>query len=263
MSETNKSAGAGIKFLLLSGLGIFVFFINISLPTGPEGAMRSTIFVDHIVNLVRFHAAPAARIYALILMFCGAIIPFVKKTWNKDKLSIFFTFSKCFGAIVGTIIFFNLGREFIDGAWVVNPALHWLWRPDHGPFLYNALAIPVGAVFLAFLTSFGLMEFIGVFLTPVMRPVFKTPGRSAVDAATSFVASYAIAFLVTSEQYVKGKYTFREAAINATGFATVSITFLIVVRNTLGLQEHWTPFFFTVLFVTFATAAITAYLQNA
>jgi nucleoside recognition membrane protein YjiH len=153
------------------------------------------------------------------------------------------------------MLFFNLGA-----------GLAWLWRPDFGPFLYNALAIPVGlvipigAVFLAFLTNFGLMEFIGVFLTPVMRPVFKTPGRSAVDAATSFVASYSIAFLVTNEQYIKGKYSFREAAINATGFATVSITFLVVVGRTLNLMELWTPFFFTVFFVTFAVAAITAHI---
>jgi len=45
---------------------------------------------------------------------------------------------------------------------------------------------------------------------------------------------------------------FREAAINATGFATVSITFLVVVGRTLHLMEYWTPFFFTVFFVTFA-----------
>ena len=174
MSE-KTTAGAGVKFLLLSALGIFVFFINISLPTGPEGAMRSTIFVDHIVNIVRFHATPVARVYALLLMFCGAIIPFVKKTWNKDKLSVFFTISKCFGAIVGTIIFFNLGRG--------NEALNWLWRPDHGPFLYNALAIPVGivipvgAVFLAFLTSFGLMEFIGGFPYACYAPYFQNSGK--------------------------------------------------------------------------------------
>ncbi|MCL1993643.1 MAG: YjiH family protein [Spirochaetes bacterium] len=252
---TEKSgAGFPLKFIFGSALGVFFFFVPVSFPWLNGGV--STIPVDHIVTFIRGNALGAARIYALFLMYAGAILPFKRKTWNADRLSVFFTVSKCIGAIVGTVIFFDMGRE--------AASLAWLWRPDFGPFLFNILAIPVGlvipigAVFLAFLTTFGLMEFIAVFLTPIMRPVFKTPGRSAIDAATSFVASYSIAFLVTNEQYVRGKYSFREAAINATGFATVSITFLVVVANTLQLMEHWGAFFGSVVFTTFAAAAVTA-----
>lgn len=95
---------------------------------------------------------------------------------------------------------------------------------DIGPFLFNKLAIPVGLVipigsaFLAFLASYGLMEFIGVLVDCFMRPVFRTPGRSAVDAVASFVGSYSIALIITNGVYRENRYTAREAAIIATGF---------------------------------------------
>ena len=73
--------------------------------------------------------------------------------------------------------------------------------------------VPIGSVFLAFLTGFGLMEFIGVFMEPVMRPFFKTPGRSAVDAVASFVGSYSLALLITNRVYMEDTYTKKEAAI--------------------------------------------------
>lgn len=71
------------------------------------------------------------------------------------------------------------------------------------------------------------MEFIGVFMEPVMRPFFKTPGRSAVDAVASFVGSYSLALLITNRVYMEDTYTKKEAAIIATGFSTVSATFIL------------------------------------
>lgn len=53
--------------------------------------------------------------------------------------------------------------------------------------------VPIGAVFLALLINYGLMEFVGVFMRPVMRPLWQTPGRSAIDAVASFVGSYSVA----------------------------------------------------------------------
>lgn len=55
-----------------------------------------------------------------------------------------------------------------------------------------------------------------------------------------------------------GRYTAREAAIIATGFSTVSMTFLLVVARTLGLMDLWTTYFFVSMFVTFIVTALTA-----
>lgn len=141
-----------------------------------------------------------------------------------------------------------------------------VFEEDMVPFLYNKLVIPVGlivpigSVFLAFLVGYGLMEFIGVFMKPVMRPVFKTPGRSAVDAVASFVGSYSIALLITNRVFKEGKYTIKEACIIATGFSTVSATFMVIVAKTLGLMNIWNLYFWITFIVTFVVTAITVRL---
>ena len=243
----NNRKGNPIKFLAYSLFGVFMFFCPITI------GGRSTIPVDHIIVYISANWLELAKIYILIVMYCGAVIPFIRKAWNKNAMTVFFSAAKVCGAVVGTILYFNLLTD-----------LGWLWRPDFGPFLFNRLAmpvglvIPIGSIFLAFLANFGLMEFTGVLMTPVMRPVFRTPGRSAIDAVASFVGSYSIALIITNNMYRKGKYTTREAAIIATGFSTVSATFLLVVARTLNLMDHWTLFFWVSLFVTFLVTAITA-----
>jgi nucleoside recognition membrane protein YjiH len=90
-----------------------------------------------------------------------------------------------------------------------------------------------------------------------MRPLFKTPGRSAIDAVASFVGSYSIGLLVTNRIFNEGKYTIREAAIVATGFSTVSVTFMVVIANTLNLMHIWNLYFWISFIVTFIVTAIT------
>ncbi|MBD4679172.1 YjiH family protein, partial [Xanthomonas citri pv. citri] len=90
-----------------------------------------------------------------------------------------------------------------------------------GPFLMDKLVVPVGlivpigGVFLALVIGYGLMEFVGVYLRPAMRPIWRVPGRAAVDAVASFVGSYALGLLLTNRMYTGGRYTAREAAIIA------------------------------------------------
>jgi nucleoside recognition membrane protein YjiH len=56
--------------------------------------------------------------------------------------------------------------------------------PDTGLFLFEKLVIPVGllvplgSIFLALLVGYGLLEFVGVWMRPVMRIIWKTPTRT-------------------------------------------------------------------------------------
>jgi nucleoside recognition membrane protein YjiH len=93
-----------------------------------------------------------------------------------------------------------------------------------------------------------------------MNPVWKTPGRSAIDAVASFVGSYSIGLLITNKVYKEGKYSAKEASIIATGFSTVSATFMIIVAKTLGLMDRWNFYFWSTLFITFLVTAITVRL---
>lgn len=245
--KTENRTMSLLKFLIFSFIGIFMFFVSITINKS------TTIPLDHIVTYIRNNLPALASFYALIVLFLGAVMPFYRKTWNKDKLTLTFSILKVLGFIVGLLIYFKVGPK-------------WLFEADMGPFLYNKLVIPVGiivpigSVFLAFLVGYGLLEFVGVIMRPIMRPIWKTPGRSAVDAVASFVGSYSIALLITNKVFKEGKYTIKEAAIIATGFSTVSTTFMIIVAKTLGLMEHWNKFFWITLVVTFIVTAITARL---
>lgn len=232
------------KFAVFSLIGIFMFFVPITV----NGS--SSIPLDHLVTWIRSLVPSLVPVYALIVIFLGALYPFVTKSWNKDKVTTVFSLFKLLGVIVAVMIYFHIG-----------PA--WMLAENMGPFLFEKLVIPVGllvpigSVFLAMLVGYGLLEFVGVLMQPVMRPLWKTPGRSAIDAVASFVGSYSLGLLITNRLYKEGKYTVKEAAIIATGFSTVSATFMVVVAKTLGLMEIWNLFFWTSLVVTFLVTAIT------
>ncbi|MDV2682826.1 YjiH family protein [Alkalihalophilus lindianensis] len=233
-----------LKFFLFSAIGIFVFFIPITI------GERSTIPLDHIVQWLTATFPTVIPYYAGLVILLGALYPFITKSWKSDFTTMVFSLFKVLGLLVTVMILFNLG-----------PA--WLMAPSMGPFLFEKLVIsvgllvPIGAVFLALLVGYGLLEFIGVLMQPIMRPIWKTPGRSAIDAVASFVGSYSIGLLITNRVFKAGSYTVKEATIIATGFSTVSVTFMIVVANTLGIMDIWNLYFWTTLFVTFVVTAIT------
>ncbi len=250
------STKAKLKITLASLFGFFTFFITFSIKEGGP----STILVDHLANLLKnflgfFGTATVAWI-CIVAMIAGAIQPFVKKVWNRSPTDFVFTVFKIVGIPVGFMYVLNQYYNI-----QIGPEA--LYAKGMIPFLFEKLAmsltfiIPIGSAFIIFLTDYGLMEFTGVFARPFMRPVYKTPGRSAIDAVASFVGSYSIALLITGKQYQLGYYSKREAAIIATGFSTVSATFCVIVAKTLGLMPHWNLFFWSALVVTFVVTAIT------
>lgn len=233
-----------MKFVMYSFIGAFTFFMPITI----NGS--STIPLDHMVTFVQENFAAAVPYYILVVIIFGAVHPFVNNTWKKDAVYTGLSVFKIIGMIVAFMLVFDFGPK-------------WLFDPDLGPFLFNSLVtsvgilVPLGAVFLALLVGYGFLEFIGVLVQPIMKPIWKTPGRSAIDAVASFVGSYSIGLLITNKVFKEGKYTIKEATIIATGFSTVSATFMIVVAKTLGIMDIWNIYFWVTLVVTFLVTAIT------
>ena len=231
------------KFFAFSLFGIFMFFISIPL----NG--KKTIPLDHLTTFIRTQFSSIIVYYILIVVVAGAIYPFYKKTWNRSVVEMVISSLKILGAMASIFVVFNIGPS-------------WLLAADMGPYWYNSLLtpigvlVPIGAIFLAMLVGYGLLEFIGILVQPIMRPIWKTPGRSAIDAVASFVGSYSIGLLITNRIYKEGKYTTKEAVIIATGFSTVSVTFMIVVAKTLGLMDIWNLYFWVTFLVTFLVTAI-------
>lgn len=243
--ERGSRKGALARLVIYSLFGIFVFFVPVTI------AGKSTIPLDHAATALATYARPFAIAFVCALILYGAIAPFVQGNWRSNTTQAVFSLLRVLGVV--------LAAMYLTG---IGPAA--LFAPDMLPFLFDKLVlsvgliVPIGALALGFLVGYGLLEFTGVLVQPVMRPVWRTPGWSAIDAVASFVGSYSIALLITDRVFRQGKYTVREAAIIATGFSTVSATFMVIVAKTLGLMGSWNLYFWTTLVVTFIVSAITA-----
>src|SRR5699024_9481882 len=123
------------RFFLYSGIGIFMFFVPITI--GED----TTIPLDHVVNWVRDLLGGAAPYVALALIAGGAIYPFATGRWRKSPTRAVFALLNVLGLLAALMLIFDFGPEF-------------LFDPDLGPFLYNSLVIqvglivPIGAIFL-------------------------------------------------------------------------------------------------------------------
>ena len=233
-----------LQFVLFSLIGVGMFFAQITIGD------RHGLPIDILTNAIIDGLGPLANYLALALVVLGAVWPFLKKTWNRSITDLIFTAFKLFGLAAAVMVCFNFGPEVILNA-------------DNGPYLFNSLVKPtalmivIGAPLLCLLVNYGFVDFIGVFVRPLTRVFWKTPGRSAVDAVSSFVGSTSMGLLFTNQMYVNNKYNAKESCIIATGFTTVAISFMVIVASTLGLSDHWTLYFFVTLLITFLCTAVT------
>ncbi len=245
-STVNAASGRALARLLgYSLIGLVLFFVPF------EIAGRSTILLDHTASALVLHARPLVIGIALLFMLYGALEPWISGSWRKDLTHTVFSALKVLGLLIGVAYLCKVG-----------PAA--LYQPGMLPFLFDklvlslALIVPLGALALVFLIGFGLLETVGVLMQPVMRPIWRTPGKSAIDAVASFVGSYSVGLLITDRMYQQGHYSLREAAIIATGFSTVSAPFMVIIAKTLGLMESWNLYFWSAMLVTFSVTAVSA-----
>lgn len=235
------------RLFVYSAVGIVAFFVPFTL------GGTNTILLDHIVRWITVALGDGTRFLALAAVTAGALYQFATGRWKEDTTRTVFAVLSVLAVIICAMLVIGWGPAF-------------LFNPQIGPFVLEKLVIPigllipVGAVFLGLLVGFGLMEFIGVLVQPIMRPVFRTPGKSAVDAVASFLGSYSLGLLITDRMYRTGRYTGREAAIVASGFSTVSATFMVIVARTLDLMDHWTTYFVATFVITFAVTAISVWI---
>ena len=179
---------------LYSAIGSFAFFVPFTV------GEKNTILLDHIVSWLQAALGPALPYITLVMITAGAVYQFATGKWREDKARAVFAFLSALAVVLCAMLVFNFGPAF-------------LFDERLGPFILNKLVIPVGllipvgAVFLGLLVGFGLMEFIGVMVQRFMRPVYRTPGKSAVDAVASFLGSYSLGLLITNRVYRTGGYT--------------------------------------------------------
>ncbi|GAB3056624.1 YjiH family protein [Salinicoccus sesuvii] len=215
------------------------------------------IFADYILgNYDTLIPAILAVIMAvfLIVTIYGTLINRNAFTSSQKLKDIFvldwlwFTL-RVFGTVFAGMVVLGLGPEAITSDATGGTMMYSLV-----PILATWLLL--AAFLMPLLMNFGLMEFIGTFLEPVIRPLYKVPGRSSIDALASWMGSSPVGVMITTQQYEKGFYTKREAMNIATNFSVLSIPFSLVIASFIGIEEYFLQFYMTMAIACILTALV-------
>ena len=245
-----------IKFLFYSILGIIAFLAPVTI--GGE----SSILMGHIKSIVIDGYSESIKyliVFVSLITITGTVIGKIKKQFKNPVLQELFICGPINGAVrIGGSIFFLMVHFGVGPKAVLDPNTGGMMAGDLLPSLMVTFC--VGVILMPLLTSFGLVEFVGVLIAPFMRKVFKVPGYAAVDAIASFLGDGTIGIVVTDQQYQKGYYTQREAVIIATSFSIVGISFAAVVADFLKFSSIFIIFYSTIAISTVVAGVIIARL---
>ena len=244
-----------LKFIIPSLIGVLLSMIplkhegDVTIPIAIFSGMLVDFLGEYLVYIITGTLTISAVLSLVTTLFKPRFI-----TNNKFLNSLFNTTplwltARILGGIFGVLAVFQVGPEMIISADTGSFVLYDLLTVLFSIFLFAGLFLPL-------LLNFGLLEFFGSLLTKVMRPVFKLPGRSSIDCITSWLGDGTLGIMLTNKQYEDGFYTEREAATISTTFSAVSITFSLVVINTVGLGNMFVPFYLTVTFAGIVAAVI-------
>ncbi|NLY20042.1 MAG: YjiH family protein [Tissierellia bacterium] len=254
-NDKNYKLSDYLKFILPSLFGIILLMFPINY--GGKTTIFVAVFADFMTTTF------ADIIPTIVLSFIGitAIISLLHKFFrfvaidNSDYFKSIFDVSlpwvivRLIGFSIAFMTYFKIGPEWIQSDNTGGLILYDLIGSLFTMFFIAGFLLPL-------LTDFGLLEFMGALLTPIMRPFFNLPGRSSIDCVASWVGDGTIGVALTNQQYIQGYYTLKEAAIISTTFSAVSITFCLVVLNQVGLTDYFGPYYLTIVLTGIAAAII-------
>ena len=274
------SIGTWLKFILFSAFGVFAFFINIPIPEyqitiGPWEwgvvAASSNVLCSHLTNFIKaafytgnFNFMPfvvwAIGLFAVI----DVIFLRPKKAW-KDKITAAFSIFKIVGFVMLCIniidIYFHVHPGFMN--WMFDKVDSLNDNSIANFVMANILvticiSIPAASLFLPFLVDYGLVDFIGVFVRLIMRPLFKLPGRAAIIMVTAFLGNFSAGHIAVNNYYQTGRFTERESVCIDTSLSTVSVGFLMALATITGVSQagYWNTYFWLAFLITLLVALI-------
>lgn len=241
-----------VRFLLPSALGLAFFAFPVSI----QG--RVTVPFDLAVRWLLRQMPTEVAVYCLILTVFGAVAtvfvrcrPTIPKLLEGFRTSTPLILLRIAGVALAILYFLRIGPEVLFQKGVADL----IWDKLA---LSVAVIVPLGATLLVLLVRYGLLEFIGTVMRPVMRPLFRLPGRSALDSLTSWVGSYSVGLYLTRKLMEDGYYNRRETYTIVTCFSTVSIGFVALVAQTLSILHLFPLIFFTYFFAVYLLTFILA-----
>lgn len=248
-----------LKFIIMSLIGIMLFLIPI--PVTEDGKKQTTLTVAFLAHWLKDLLGGSMPYILLIVITLSGILTLLCSTILRNRINPQGLMNTVFNVTPIWLIVRLLAVVF---AWMTF--LHFgtkiVCSDDTGNLIFSDLLPTLlsvfffAALFLPLLLEFGLLEMLGPIFRPVMRPLFTLPGRSTVDNLASFIGDGTVGVIITSRQYEQGFYSRREATVIATTFSVVSLTFAIVVAETVGMQNHFFYFYLTVIVSCLVAAVI-------
>lgn len=247
-----------LKFLIPSFFGLLLFVIP--LPYGQfiplEGISSVNIGIGLFAEIFKILLHDCINELALVVITASALFTilgyFLKiksSFWSSlIRVSPLWAICRILGAIFIIMTITGSGFELITS-------------PDTGETMLGILPSLLAIFFvsgflLPLVVDFGLMDMLGILISRSMTKLFRVPGRSAIDAISSWLGDGTLGIMITDMQLKKGYYTKREASIIAVCFSLVSLPFSTVIADQLGLMDMFVPFYLTVTLSSFACALI-------
>lgn len=241
-----RTAGRIFKFIVASILSILFFFLPIN------GSTPLLLIVSVVKGLLGSQV-----MYYMFLVTSGLL--FI--TWVLSKVTNIQALKRYHAVdgwlkgilyliafVVTLMVLLGVGPE-----WFMNWDIAMLAVDVAAPclitFFFASIAVTV-------VLDSGAVEFVGTLIEPVMRPVFKLPGRAAVDCLASFVSASAVAVLFTGEAYNRKVYTNREAHVVFTCWSVVSLAFFAIMCSCAGIDHLYTP----VVIATFIVCLLLSFI---
>ena len=257
-----EKKGKLLGFILPSVIGIILFMI----PVKFDGSW--TVCVKILADWIGAGLGNVLPMLCLIIITISAVMSLIglakpKFIMNSEILkenfatSVIWVIIRVLGAIFVWLVYLGVDAGEEDTGFI-----HLITESGTGGFVLGDLVTVLVIIFaiagllLPLLLDFGLLEYVGALLMKVMRPLFKIPGRAAVDCVTSWVGDGTLGVMLTCNQYEHGYYSAREAAIIATTFSAVSITFSIVVLSQVDMMEYFGVYYLLICAVGVVCAII-------
>lgn len=254
-TPTRARRGAALaRFLIPSLLGLAMFVVPV-----PDGDGAVSIPVALFAGWLGEALAPVLPWLGLAIIAVSALgslaVAVLRPSLDERPLAAalfrvgpLWTALRLLGLLVAIMVVCQIGPEQV-------------WGENTGAVLLDLVTLMVTVFLVAgllmpLLLEFGLLEFTGTLMTKVMRPLFTVPGRSSVSSLAAWLGDGSIGVLMTGQQYQKGYFTRREAAVLGTTFNVVSVTFTIVIVGMLDLMHMFGPFYVTTVVAGLVAALI-------
>ena len=242
-----KNYGSAVaKLFLFSAFGVVFFFIPLIDGQAPliwcidmvtDGLGSAGLALTMLLNILLLAVTPFAK-----------KVPFLDQYLGKDGRVSKFLY--VLGAVFSILIFFHIGPE-------------WLLSDDTGGMALGLardvlFTVLIAGMFVTCIANFGMLQFVGILIEPLMRPLYRLPGYAAMDAATSVACSAAVDVFMANKIYLNKLYTKRDVSIIAANFTICSLGFFALLCEIAGIPEYYGLTVITSFAICFILPIITA-----